>query len=68
MTLEQVASLSYHHHSDGQVEVCIKFVKHTMNNCIETNDDIHIALLQIRATPLESGLTSPATLLFNSQI
>ena len=41
---------------------------HTMKKCIETNEDIHITLLQIRATLLEPGLTSPATLLFNCPI
>ena len=51
MTIEQVMSLSYHHQSNCQVEACIKFVKNTM--------------LQIGATPLEPGLLSPATLLFN---
>ena len=33
--------------------------------CMETNEDIHVDLLQIRAIPLEPGLPSPATLLFN---
>ena len=36
-----------------------------MTKCIDTNDDIHTALLQKRATPLEPGLPSPAMLLFN---
>ena len=36
--------------------------------CIETNDDMHIALLQIRSTPLEFWLPSPAMLLFNCPI
>ena len=35
-----------------------------MKKHIKTNDDTHIALLQIRATPLEPGLPSPAMLLF----
>ena len=36
--------------------------------CIKTNEDIHVALLQIRVTPLKPGLPSPATLLFNHPI
>ena len=35
---------------------------------IETNEDIHISLLQIRSAPLEPGLPRPATLLFNHPI
>ena len=68
MNIEQDTSLSYHHQSNGQVEVCIKFMKHTMKKCNETNDDIHIALLQIRAPPLKRGLPSPAMLFFNHPI
>ena len=39
-----------------------------MKKGTETNEDIHIALLQIRPIPLEPGLQSPATLLFNLPI
>ena len=67
MNIEQVTSSSYHHQSNGQVEACMKFVKHTMEKCIETND-IHIALLHIRATPLEPELPIQAMLLFNHPI
>ena len=65
MSIEQATSSSYHHQSNGQVEACIKFIKCTLKKCIETNEDIHIALLQIRSTPLEPCLPNPATLLFN---
>ena len=36
-----------------------------MKKCIESNEDIHVALLEIRSTPIEPGLLRPATLLFN---
>ena len=39
-----------------------------MKNGTETNEDIQVALLQTRSTPLEPGLPSPATLLFNCPI
>ena len=39
-----------------------------MKKCIENNDDVHIALLQIRAMPLEPGLPIQAMLLFNCPI
>ena len=44
MNIEQVTSLSYQNQSNSQVEVCIQFVKCTMKKCIQTNDDILIAL------------------------
>ena len=68
MIIEQATSLSYHQQNNGQVEACIKFIKHTMKKCIEINNDIHVALLQIKSTPLEPGLPSPASLLFNHPI
>ena len=68
MNIEHVTSSSYYHQSNGQVEACVKFMKCTMKKCIENNDDIHIALLQIRAMPLEPGLPSQARLLFNHPI
>ena len=68
MNVEQATSQSYHHKSNGQVEAYIKFMKCTMTKCIETNDDIHVALVQIRATSLGPGLPSPAKLLFNHSI
>ena len=30
MNIEQATSSSYHHESSGQVEACIKFIKHTI--------------------------------------
>ena len=47
ITVEQAVSLVYHHQSNGQVEVCIKFVKHTFKKCAKSGGDINMALLQI---------------------
>ena len=47
----------------GQVVECIKSLKPMLKKYKDTNDP-HIALLQIRSTPLGQGLLSPATLLF----
>ena len=65
---EQAISSSHHQQSNGQVEACIKLITHTMKKGLESGSDIHIALLQIRQTPLEQGLPSPATLLFNCPV
>ena len=65
LNIEHAVSSSYHHQSNGQVKACIKFIKHTMKKCFNSGGDVHIALLQIRTTPLGQGLPSPATLLLN---
>ena len=61
--IEQAVSSSYHHQSNRQVEACIKFIKCTMKKC--SDGDIHMAMLQIRTTPMGQGLPSPATLLYD---
>ena len=66
--IEQATSSSCHHQGNGKVEACIKFIKHTMNKCIKSNEDIHVTLLRIRSTPLEPGLPSPAMLLLSHAI
>ena len=64
LNIEQAVSSAYHNQSNGQVEACIKFIKHTLKMCY-TGGDIHMALLKIHTTPLGQGLLSLATLLFN---
>ena len=59
---------SYQHHSNGQVEACIKFVKHTIKKYRQTNNDVHFALFQIRSTLVSTGLPSSAIMLFNKPI
>ena len=51
LNIKQAVSSLYHHQSNGQMEACIKFLKHTIKKCIDIKSDIHIALLQIRSTP-----------------
>ena len=45
-----------------------KTYKANTQKFFDTKSDPHIALLQIRSTPLGLGLPSPATLLFNHPI
>ena len=68
LNIEQAFSLAYHHLSNGHVEACIKFGKHTLKKCFDSKGDPHIALLQICMTPLGQVLPSPATVLFNCPI
>ena len=36
--------------------------------CFDNNNDVSFALLQVRMMPINAGLPSPATLLFNRPI
>ena len=68
LNIEQALSSSYQHQSNTQVETCIKFIKCTMKKFLDSRGNIHMAMLQIRTTPLGQGLPSPTTLLFNSLV
>ena len=47
LNIQQEFSSSYHHQSNGQVEACIKLVKHILMKSFDTKGDPNIALLQI---------------------
>ena len=68
INVEQAVSLAYHHQSNGQVEACIKFIKHTFKKCTDSGRDKNIAPLQIHTMPIGQGLPSLATLMFNRQV
>ena len=65
MNVEQAIMLSFHYQGNGQVKVYIKSVESTVKICLDTNSDFNLTLLQIRSTPICTGLPSAATLLFN---
>ena len=52
INVEQAISLAYHHQSNGQVDACIKVIKHTFKKCTNSGGDINMALLQICTTLL----------------
>ena len=47
LNIEQAVSLPYYHQSNGQVEACIKFVKHILKKSFDSRTNPHMALLQI---------------------
>ena len=47
--IQKGTAFSYHNHSSGQVEACIMFVKCTIKKCLDNNNDVNLALLQIRS-------------------
>ena len=72
MSMQQSITLSYHHQSNDQVEMCIKFVKLTIKKCLATNQDVSLALLhkinthryrvtQYRATAWQANERSAAS-------
>ena len=61
---KQIVTSSHHDQSNGWVEVCIKFIMHTMKKCLGAIYDINITLLLMRITLVGPGLPS-ATVLFN---
>ena len=67
LNIDQAITSLYHHQSNRQAEVCLKFVKHT-TKCFDNINDVNFALLHIRSMPIGVGLPSPATLLLNRPI
>ena len=65
--IDQVVTSLYHHHSNGEVVACIKFVKCTIKKCRQINNDTKFASRQIRSTPIGAGIPSLA-MLFNRPI
>ena len=49
--------------SNGFIESMVKITKQILERCKQTSSDPHIAMLLYRATPLQSGMVSPAELL-----
>ena len=68
INVEPAISSVYYHQSNGQVEECIKVIKHMFKKCANSGGNINMALLQICTTLLGQGLLSPETLMFNRQV
>ena len=51
--------------SNGFIESHVKIVKNTLTKAKESGQDLHLALLNLRATPIDSSLPSPGELLQN---
>ena len=49
--------------SNRSIESMVKITKQILERCKQTSSDPHIAMLLYRATPLQSGMASPAELL-----
>ena len=58
VNMEQTMMMSYYHQSNGQVKAWIKSVKTTIK-CLNNNNGVNTALLQIISTLIGPGLPSP---------
>ena len=63
----ETSSLHYPQ-SNGFAEECIKSVKHTLQQAKYSSANPHLALLALRATPIDTKLPSPAELLYQCQL
>lgn len=54
--------------SNGAAERMVRTVKSLVTKCKQTKQDLHIAMLHLRATPVDTGIPSPAEMLFGRPI
>ena len=54
--------------SNGFIERQIQYIKPIIKKCIASSGDLHLAMLNVRATPISSSLPSPAELMFGRKI
>ena len=54
--------------SNGLAERMVRTIKNTIKKCLQTKQDLNMALLNIRATPVQPDLPSPAEVLFGRRI
>ena len=54
--------------SNGLAERTVRTVKALLKKCKQSNQDVHIAMLHLSATPVDSKLPSPAQMLFGRPI
>ncbi len=57
-----------HAQSNGFIERQIRYLKPIIKKCLKSDGDINAALLNVRATPLDATLPSPAELMFGRRI
>ena len=61
-------SSPHYHQSTGKSERYVDVMKQTLTKTLESQQDVHIALLCARTTPLGPNLPSPAELLFGRNL
>jgi len=65
---QHITSSPHHPQSNGFIEAQVKVVKRTLKKAIDSGKDPQMALLSLRATPLDQSLPSPGELLLGRPI
>ena len=66
--IEHVTSSPHYAQSNGFIERQIRWIKCVIKKCIRGKESIQEALLNIRATPVDNKMPSPAEMLLVRQI
>ena len=66
LTIEQAVSSSHHHESNGQVEVCIKFPKHTIKKCLDTKSENTYSFIAYQINTARTRTTKPCNAIIQS--
>ena len=66
--INHITSSPYYPRSNGFAERMVGTVKHILQKCLINNQNIDIALLHLRATPISSKLPSPAEMMFGRPV
>lgn len=65
---QHITSSPHYPQSNGFIERQVQTVKHTIKKAKQSKTDVHLAMLSLRATPIDNHLPSPGELLFNRKI
>ena len=66
--IEHVMSSPNYAQSNGFAERQVRWVKPVIKKCLKTSESIPQALLQMRATPIDAKLPSPAELMLKRRV
>ena len=67
-SVRHITSSPHYPRSNGFIERHVRTIKATVKKCLEDGEDPHKGLLNIRATPLDSELPSPAEMMLGRSI
>ena len=66
--IDHITSSPRYPQSNGFIERQIRYIKPILKKCLNSGGDINKAMLNVRATPLDGNLPSPAELMFGRAI
>lgn len=66
--IRHVTSSPHYPKSNGFIERHVRHIKSIVKKTLKQGGDIQVALLQVRATPIDSKLPSPAELIFGRPV